>query len=295
LFLRRITMAGETIDQGFVQQYQNTMRILSQQKTSRLEGTTISPVTQQGEYLYWERIGSSEAVDLVTRHADTPNIEGDMSRRRSTAAPKVWATLLDSMDQVRMLVDPKAYYNQVARMALNRAKDKIIIAALGGSAWAGKSGTTEVALPSAQKIASGAVGLTLSKVLNAKELLDIAEVDEDMPRFMVVSTQQITNMLNTTEVKSADYNSVKALVQGTIDTFLGFKWIRTQLLTVTSSVRYCYAYAKGAIGMGVLEEFYSKIDQRSDKNYAWQIYDRWDMGATRVEEEQVVEIACTET
>jgi len=287
-------MPPETIDQSFVQQYQNTMIILCQQKTSRLEGTTIPPVDQQGENLYWERIGATEAVDLTSRHADTPNVEPDHSRRKSTASPKVWATLLDRIDKVRMLVDPTNYYNQIARMALLRAKDRQIIAALEGSAYSGKTGATEVALPSAQKILTGSVGLTLAKCLTAKEMLDISDVDPELPRFMVVTSQQITNMLGVTEVKSADYNTVKALAQGQIDTFLGFTWIRTQLLTKSSTTRYCYAYAKGAIGFGVLDDLFARIDQRSDKNYAWQVYVSQDMGATRVEDEQVVQIACTE-
>jgi hypothetical protein len=288
-------MGSESIDQNLVNQYQNTMIILSQQKQSRLEGTTIPPLDQQGENLYWERIGASEAEDIVSRHADTPNIEVDHSRRKSTATPKVWATLLDKMDKVRMLVDPTNYYNIIARAAMMRAKDRVIIAALEGSAWSGKAGTTEVALPSGQKIATGSVGLTLAKCLTAKEMMDGAEVDEEAPRFIVVSTQQITNMLNTTEVKSADYNSVKALAQGQINDFLGFKWIRTQLLTKSSTTRYCYAYAKGAVGFGVLEALTARIDIRVDKNMAIQVYNSQDMGATRVEDEQVVQIACTES
>ena len=285
---------AETIEQYYVEQYQNTIRILSQQKTSRLEGTTIPPVQVTGDALYWERMGSTEAVELVTRHDDTPNIEVDHSRRKQTATPRVWATLLDKEDQVRMLVDPKNYYNQIARMAMNRAKDSVIITALGGSSYSGQTGTTEVVLPAAQKIAHGSVGLTLSKLMTAKEQLDADEVDEDMERYMVVAARQITNLLETTEVKSADYNTVKALVEGKINTFMGFTFIRTQLLDLTSDVRYCYAYAKGAIGYGVLTDIQAKIDQRSDKNYAWQVWLKMDMGATRIEEPQVIEIACSE-
>jgi len=286
---------AETIEQYYVEQYQNTIRILCQQKNSRLEGTTIPPIQVTGNTLYWERMGSTEAVELVTRHDDTPNIEVDHSRRKQTATPRVWATLLDTTDQVRMLVDPKNYYNTIARMAFNRAKDSVIIAALGGSAWAGQTGTTEVVLPAAQKIAVGGTGLTLTKLLTAKEMLDEAEVYEEMPRFMVCSAHQITNLLETTEVKSADFNTVRALVEGKIDTFMGFKFIRTQLLDLTATTRSCYAYAKGAIGFGTLSDIESKIDQRSDKNYAWQVWGKMDVGATRIEEEQVVEIACSES
>ena len=286
---------AESIEQYRVEQYQNTIRILVQQKASRLEGTTIPPIQVTGDALYWERMGATEAVELVTRHDDTPNIEVDHSRRKQTATPRVWATLLDTQDQVRMLVDPKNYYNQIARMAFNRAKDSVIITALGGTAYSGQAGATSVVLPSAQKIAHGSVGLTISKLMTAKERLDADEVDEDMERYIAVAARQITNLLETTEVKSADYNTVKALVEGKINTFMGFKFIRTQLLDLTASVRYCYAYAKGAIGFGTLKDIESKIDQRSDKNYAWQVWGQMDIGATRIEEEQVIEIACSES
>ena len=285
----------ESVDTTFVNQYQNTMRVLSQQTVSRLEGTTIPPVSQQGEYLYWERIGASEAIEVTTRHMATPNIEADHSKRRAAGKAYVWATLLDTWDQVQMLVDPKSYYNQIAKAGLMRAKDRLIIAALEGSAWSGKTGSTEVALPALQKIATGSVSLTLAKLLAAKEMLDEAEVDVEAPRYCVCAANQITSLLNTTEVKSADYNSVKALVSGLVDTFLGFKFIRSQLLTYAASVRYCYTYSQGAIGMGTLQDLESKIDQRSDLNYAWQIWNRLFLSATRVEDEQVVQIACTET
>lgn len=286
---------AETIDQYFVEQYQNNIRILAQQKISRLEGTTIPPVTMTGNALYWERMGATEAIEMPARHADTPNIEVDHSRRKSTATPRVWATLLDTVDQVRMLVDPRSYYNQIARMALLRAKDKTIITALGGSAWSGQTGTTEVILPSTQKIAHGSVGLTLAKLMAAKEMLDVAEVDPDLERYFVCAAHQIdTDLLGTTEIKSADYNTVRALVEGKVDTFMGFKFIKTQLLTYASSVRYCYAYTKSAIGFGILTDIQSKIDQRIDKNYEWQVWDKMDIGATRIEEEQVVEVACSE-
>ena len=285
-------MPVESIDQLFVQQYRNTLITLAQQKESRLSGTTIPPIEVRGEYFYWERIGATEMEDLESRHADTPNIEMPHSRRRATSVPKVWATLLDRTDQVRMLVDPLNAYNQGARFAAARTKDKIIIDALEGSAWAGKTGTTEVPLPAAQKIAHGEVGLTLAKILEAKEKLDAAEIDPDAPRYFVTTARQVTNLLGVTEVTSIDYAGVKALVKGEVNTLCGFEFIRTQLLTYASSVWYCYAYSKGAVGFGILDDITVKLTQRDDKNFAWQPFLMMDMGATRVEDECVVQVAC---
>ena len=284
----------ESITELYVQQYQNTMRMLCQQKVSKLEGTTTPPVKVEGEYLYWERIGPSEAIDLPVRHSDTPNIEVDHSRRRSTATPKVWATLLSRADAARMLVDPKGPYQETGRAAMNRAKDRIIIAALGGSAWSGKNGTTEVALPASQKIAAAGVGLTVGKILTAIEMFGLKEVDEEIQRYIVAAPQQKTNLLNTTEVTSADYNSVRALVDGKVNTFLGFTFIWSTLLTKVATSRFCYAYIKTAIGYGNLEDITVRLTERADKNYEWQPYVSMDMGASRIEDEMVIEIECTE-
>ena len=285
----------ESITTTFVNQYQNTIRILCQQKDSRLEGLTIPPVKMEGEYLYWERLGITEAIELNTRHSATPNIETDHSRRRSTAQPYVWATLLDRTDAAQMLVDPKGPYQETAKMAMNRRKDRIILAALGGTSYSGKSGATSVTLPSAQKIAHGSVGMTVSKLLQAKQLLDEAEVPPDAPRYFVCTSESVIDLLGTTEVTSADYNTVRALASGQIDSFLGFKFIQTELIYLENSsdttTWYNYAFVKGAVGFGTREDVTVRLTERVDLNYAWQPYVSMDIGASRIEEEMVVEIA----
>jgi hypothetical protein len=75
----------ETITEAYVQQYQNTMRILCQQADSRLEGTTIPPIKMEGEHLFWETLTATEAIELPGRHSDTPNIEPEHGKRVSAA------------------------------------------------------------------------------------------------------------------------------------------------------------------------------------------------------------------
>lgn len=284
----------ESIDQYFVQQYQNTIRMLCQQGDSRLEGTTIPPVKMEGEYLYWERLGASEAIEITTRHSATPNIEQDHTRRRCTSSQWVWSTLLDRADVGRMLVDPKGPYQQAAKNAMNRRKDRLILAALGGNAYGGKTGATTIALPATQKIAHGSVGMTIGKLLNAKQLLDEAEAPAE-GRVFLGPSESIIDLLNTTEVTNADYNSVRALVNGQIDTFLGFKFIQTELIYLENSSStttwYCYAYCKGAVGLGIINPPEVRLTEESTLNFAWQPWVRMDMGATRIEDELVIEVA----
>lgn len=284
----------ETIETAFVNQYQNTMRILCQQADSRLEGMTIPPLKMEGENLYWERLGATEAIELDTRHMDTPNIEPDHTRRKATAQPYVWATLLDRADAGRMLVDPKGPYQQAAKNAMNRRKDRIVLAALGGNAYGGKTGGTTIALPDAQKVAHGTEGMTIAKLLDAKQILDEAEAPPE-DRYFVCPSESIIDLLGTTEITSADYNTVKALVAGQINSFLGFTFVQTELIYLENgsdtTTWYNYAFCKGAIGFGRIEEITVRLTERADKNYAWQPYVSMDMGATRVEDEMVVEVA----
>jgi len=179
--------------------------------------------------------------------------------------------------------------------AMGRAMDDAIIAAATGNAYAGVAGGTATALGSGQKIVHASGGLTVAKLISAKEILDAAEVDPDEPRFLVCAAGQLADLLAITQVTSADYNSVKALVQGNIDTFLGFKFIRSQRLgTDATPSRQVLAFTKSAIGLAVGSDITTKISERSDKNYATQVFLSMTIGATRIEEEKMVEIACNE-
>jgi len=113
-----------------------------------------SPQTRRENTSTGNGLDATEAIALDARHSDTPNIEPDHTRRRSTANPYVWATLLDRMDAGRLLVDPKGPYQTVAKNSMNRRKDRIVLAALGGNAYGGKAGGTTIALPAAQKNSS---------------------------------------------------------------------------------------------------------------------------------------------
>jgi hypothetical protein len=66
-------------------------------------------------------------------------------------------------------------------------------------------------LPSGQKIAHGSAGLTIAKLISAKKIMDQNSVDPSIERYIVVSPEQIEDLLNTTSVTSADFNSVNTL------------------------------------------------------------------------------------
>ncbi len=280
------------ITEAFASQYSSNFLILAQQKESRLEACVDVDHDIVGASKSVERIGSTEAYDITTRHADTKYVDTPHSKRWLDLTDKGWADLVDDQDKIRLLADPTSEYLRAGVMALNRKKDDVIIAALRGSARSQSDGS--IVLPAAQKIAEGTTGLTVAKLLSTKQILDEAEVDEDEPRFIVVSAEQIADLLGTTEVKSSDYNNVKALVEGKIDTFLGFKFIRSERLPKTGTARFCLAWAKTGLRLGIGKDIVTAIDRLPGKNMSVQVYASMSLGAVRTEEARVVEVACKE-
>lgn len=282
------------ITTAFVEQYKSNVFHLAQQKGSRLRDA-VRTETVTGKSHFFERIGSSAAEKRTSRHSDTPRMDTPHSRRKVTLEDYDWADLIDQEDKVRMLISPQSEYAMAGAWAMGRAMDDAIIAAATGTALGGVSGGSSISLPSAQKVAHGSAGLTLAKLLSAKEILDKNDTDPDEPRYMLVTAGQLADLLGITSVTSADFNSVKALVQGDVDTFLGFKFIRTERLGLDATPnRQVLGFCQSAIGLAVGADIQTKISERADKNYATQVFLSMSIGATRIEDEKMVEIACTE-
>ena len=282
------------ITTAFVEQYKSNVLHLAQQKGSRLRDAVRSE-TVTGKAHFFERIGSTAAQKRTSRHSDTPRMDTPHSRRKVTMDDYDWADLIDNEDKVRMLISPQSEYAMAGAWAMGRAMDDSIIAAAVGTAYGGVAGGTSVSLPSGNKVVHASGGLTLAKLLSAKEIMDAADIDPDEPRYLACAAGQITDLLNVTQVTSSDYATVKALAQGSLDSFLGFKFIRTQRLgTDSDGNRQVTAWAKSGIGLALGADIKTKISERDDKNYATQVFLSMTIGATRIEEEKIVEIACTE-
>lgn len=277
-----------------VEQYRDNVIMQAQQKGSRLMGTVRNDGSVVGRTVYYERIGPTAAKQITTRHADTPLTDTPHSRRRAEMTDWDWADLIDSIDKVRTLYDPTNFYAVNGAWAIGRAIDDVIIAAANGNSYEGQTGATVTALPAGQKVVVAASGLTIAKLLAARELLDAADVDPELKRYCVLTAKQVTDLLNTTEVKSADYNTVKALAAGKLDqTFCSFEFLRCQRLSVDGTGnRLVLCYTEAAMGVGMGSDIEVDIGPRRDKRNAIQVYVKASLAATRIEDEQLVQIAC---
>ena len=289
---------SQQITTAFVQHYSANVQMLSQQMGSRLRDA-VRLETVVGKNAFIDQIGSVTAQLRSSRHADTPQIDTPHQRRRLSIASYEFADLIDDQDKVRMLIDPTSSYAQAAAAAMGRAMDDVIIAAALGTASTGETGSGSATLDATANMvgsASSNDGLTIAKLTEAKRKMDLNDVDPSIPRYIAVGPKQIEDLLGTTQVTSSDFNTIKALVQGDVDTFMGFQFIMTNRLDIDSNdIRSCFAWAEDGITLGIGKDVQARIDERNDKGYATQVYYCMDIGAVRMEEAKVVKIFCDET
>ena len=289
---------SSNITTSFVEQYSSNVQMLSQQMGSKLR-SSVDEESIVGKNAFFEQIDSTAAVLRVSRHGDTPQIDTPHSRRRVSLSDYEWGDLIDDADKIRALVDPTSAYAKNAAAAMNRAMDDVIITAMNASASTGVAGATSTALPSSQKTATSnqSDGLTIAKLLSAKKILDTNDIDPSRKRFIVCGPQQISDLLGTTSVTSADFNTVRALSTGEVNTFLGFEFIMSTRLNFDASNtddRLVFAYTEDAIKLAIGSDIKANISERADKSYSTQVYYAMSLGATRMEEKAVVQIPCHE-
>ncbi|MFA5165582.1 MAG: phage capsid protein [Candidatus Omnitrophota bacterium] len=282
----------------FVKQFSSNITILSQQKGSKLRDKVLFRGGIVGEDWFIDQVAKITAKTKTTRNSDIEYSDPDRQRRKLSPVTLYASVLLDKEDKVKMLVDPTSADAQNIAYAIGRGLDDLIVTAAFGTAYYGKDGSSSESFDTTNNVvAVGAAGLTVEKLLNAKEILDNYDVDEEEPRFCAVTGTQLKNLLRTTEATSADYNTVKALVKGEINTFCGFNFVKLSkdiLDTDTDGYRRVIAWAKNGLALGMSRDMNNRIDEIPGKHYATQVYSAADAGATRADMDKVVEIKCSE-
>jgi len=298
-----------TIDQVTALQFSATLLTLSQQKESKFASRVRQERVSSAEHAYFDTIDAYDAPSQkADRHGDTPLSEATFARRKVT--PWTWeaGTLLDKYDMDRMLADPQGPVVQAHAMSLGRKKDDLIIAAMVGDATIGKNGGSTMPFEDESVSISGdAAGIKtvlgtaavigtiadidLAKILMMTEIFNEQDVDPSIPKHWAVSPKDIADMLAIEQIGSADYNTVKAIQQGGVDTYAGFGFFWTnRLLQDSTGVAYrTLAWAQDGVILATIGDINTAITPRPDKRNYTQVYSNMDLGAVRMEGAKVHE------
>ena len=292
---------ADTQNNVYAQAYAANIIQLAQQKYSKLMPLVYMKPNVKGKTFFQDQIGKWAMSTKGGRNVSTPNNDPNLGRRMGTMVDYHDNRLLDRGDELRMISDPRSAYTIAAASALGRQIDTVIANKILATANSGETGSTSVTLGTTSIAAhvnpSGTVTgtpgtLTFARVRNTKRVLDLEDVEAE-DRFFVVSPHAMDQLLNTTQATSSDYNAVKALVRGEIDTWMGFKWITSNQLSSSGTLSSCFAMNRYALCLSLGAEPLVRTDERTDLSYSWQVYYELNIGAVRLEEARVVQVDCT--
>lgn len=278
------------------QDYSKIILPLARQEKSMLYDTVYVKSGFVGKSFYQDQIGKWEMSAKTTTNPTTPENDPNLARTRIDVAPYNDARLMDRSLQLQELSDPMSVASVCVQSAVGIQIDKIIYESLGGTAFRGETGATLVQFPETQTIADDGKALTPAKIRKAAKMLNAKGVPNS-DRTFVCSATGLEQLLGFTSVTSSDYNVVKSLVNGEIDTWLGFKFkvLPDGIIAKTGNVANYFAYHKTAVCFGMLEELFLRMEERADKSYSKQIYYEFSGGSGRLEEDKVVMVQADES
>lgn len=306
---------------SFVPAFKSEIVRLFQEEAGGLRGT-VRTRTIVGKSDHWERLGGLELTAVTTRHQATPYTPGTFSRRRVNLSDYGGSERLDQLDEVRLMINPKNEHTQNLLRAWQRTIARTITDAVDGNALSVSSTetTSTVALPASQTIANGGTGMTMAKLRQAQRILDNAGVPRDGRRHILVSAYALEDLMADTQFTSADYNSMRALMDGgagliNSGTFMGLQWHMisdaipddssvtgasvavptSPILPKSGNIRTCFVYHQDAIGLTFAKEATAEVDRRPDLMNLWQVMVQGSLGAVRILDAGVVTIDIDES
>lgn len=281
---------ADTQNEIYAQAYGQNIMQLAQQKYSKLINTVYMKPNVRGKTFFQDQIGEWAMSTKGGRNVQTPNNDPNLARRMGTMLDYHDNRMLDRGDELKCISDPRSAYTIAAARALGRKIDDVIIeAAISTTQKSGETGTTTA--PTTATILASASTFTLAKIVEVKQAFDDNDVEME-DRYLIINPTCLNTALQISQMSSADYNTVKALVRGELDSFLGFKWIMTTRLDNSSigSTLIGLAWQKYGLCLAMASEPLVRTDERADLSYSWQIYYELNCGSARLEEARVRKI-----
>jgi hypothetical protein len=243
----------------------------------------------EGSTAKFPKVGKGVATLRIPQTDVTP-LNVDFSQVTATMEDWNAAEYSDIFMQQKVNFDERQELVQVVANAIGRRQDQLVIDALTASST---SNTVS------NDIGGTDTNLNLDKLLTAKKLLDKGNVPPQ-DRHMVIHANSLASILAEQKLTSSDYASVKALVSGEINTFLGFTFHvlgdRTEGgLAVDGSLdRTVWAFHKDAVGYAEGMGPKTEINYVPEKT-SFLVNSMFSAGAVAIDAEGIVQITCRES
>jgi len=261
------------------------------QAKAQLVGATRMRRGVEGETVKFPKVGKGAATLRVPQTDVTP-LNVDFSQVSVTLQDWNAAEYSDIFMQKKVNFDERQELVQVLANAVGRRQDQLILDALTAS-------STSLTVANTVGGGGSAADLNVAKLRETKKLMDKNNVPPT-DRHIIVHANSLASLLSENTVTSSDFNTIKALVQGELDTFLGFKFHvlgdRTEggLAIDGSNDRSLFAFHKQAVG------YAEGIAPRTEINYvpektSYLVNTILSANAVAIDDEGIVKLTCRES
>lgn len=302
-----------TITEAFRKEFSDTFQQVFQQEESVL-WPLLRQESQSAEYKSWDFIGETSGVTDRARQAATEHVAMRHMRRWNKNRSWTWSPdLIDDLDTLESMKSPQSAYTLAGRAAYGRWKDELVLQRLAAAVTAGKDADQTInyydvgecrvmksdgvmATAGSAETDATATGLTLEKIATLGKVLDDASVPQT-GRVLVANTNQKWYLLGSTKATSADFNTVRALTNGELNDYLGFRFVwlpsdRFVLNTVeaTGTCVDCWAFQRDSVLATNGKSLDVRVDQLPTHNYNAQIWAEASHGAVRLQGKGIVKV-----
>ena len=246
----------------------------------------------QGQTYKFNKLGKGSATARIPQTDVTP-LNVTYSQVTATMSDYNAAEYSDIFHQAKVNFDERSELVQVVSKAIGRRIDQLVIDALNGA-----SGASTVAKNVVTSGSAANSNLNVGKLIAAKKALDAKNVPFD-DRCIAVHANNLAGLLGDGRAVSGDFASIKALVSGEINTFMGMKFIvlgdRDEGgLPLSTNDRSVFAFHRSAIGMA------ENMAQKTEINYvpektSFLVNSMFSAGAVSIDDEGIVKVTCDES
>lgn len=315
-------MAAGNISNAYQREFSNTIFNLVATKGGAFAGK-VDERSQIGEFSNYPTLGMAVAAASSTDHgADTVIADLTHGFRVCARSPYDLALMIDKFEEVQAVANYKSPYAIRLSEALVRKRDIETIKGIFGTALTGKTGGGTAAFDYTNQViavgtgSTGATGMNVDKIKAVKAKFWRSGYSSQDKMYIAMTGGQISDLLGQTEVTSADYNTVRALVNGEVGQLMGIEIVQSELVpfaatdgsaeltwsattdrpvdTDTTTTRLCVAWIKNAIIVGEAPKMEISIDKRPDKKNSWQVFGLISVGCVRLEEDGAIAVPCLE-
>jgi len=282
---------AQSITNAFVTLFDAEVKQAYQGESSLLGCVRLRQGVQGNTYKF-PKLGKGSATARIPQTDVTP-LNVTYSQVTATMSDYNAAEYSDIFHQAKVNFDERQELVQVVSKAIGRRMDQLILDGLDAASSPSTVAKTVVTSGSAT-----ASNLNVGKLIAAKKALDANNVPFD-DRHIIVHANNLSGLLGDERAISGDFATVKALVAGEINTFLGFRFYvigdRDEGgLPLSTNDRTCFAFHRSAMGMAV------NMNQKTEINYvpektSFLVNSMFSAGAVAIDDEGIVKITCDES